>query len=281
MIRGLAYLGLVGWVALAACSNAPVAPKRNQAKLRTSDPTWQQAARQVHEEVNPKRWSQEQLSEYILHQGGREQPIIALTLDDGPHAATTPKLLEVLRQEQVKATFFVTGFMAQKAPSLVREIAKEGHEIGNHSFSHATLARLPQEKILTEYSATNEVVQRITGKRPRFCRPPGGDFSRPVLEAAADLNLITVFWTNNPGDYAHIGQQEIVRRTLLNLTPGGIILLHDGPKDTLEALVLLIRMTKAMGYRFATLEEMMQSRSANPILSAGKRRSACEVKSVR
>ncbi len=265
------WISLAWCITLVACGRAPARPvKRNPAKMRTADPTWKQAASEART-ISPRKWTQDQLSEFVLHEGGEDQKIVALTFDDGPHASSTQDILAILRQENVRATFFVVGFMAKKRPDLVRAAFREGHEIGNHSFSHASLPKVPYSKIITDYLAASNVIRELTGSNPRYCRPPGGDSSPVVLEAAADLGMTSVFWTNNPGDTNRLGDHEVFRRSVNRLTPGGIILLHDGPKDTLRALVRLIRTAKMAGYRFVSLDELKNS---GAIAKSAKKREA-------
>lgn len=247
-------------------------PRLNPAKVRTDDPLWQEAQREIYlhqSELFDRAKKVTALgSHFLLSKGPRRKKALALTFDDGPHPAYTRRILEILRREKVKATFFVIGFMAEKNPELIKEIAKEGHAIANHSYSHATLTKLSFNQMMTEYKAANGVVRSLTGKSPRYCRPPGGDFSEAVVDAGAVLGMTTVLWTNDPGDYANPGQKTLLKREIRKLTPGGIVLLHDGSQDTLNTLAEFVRAAKAAGYKFVSLDELRGVKSKPAIKHA-------------
>ena len=195
----------------------------------------------------------------LLLQGSGKAKRVALTFDDGPHPKYTPKLLSILAQEKVKATFFVIGFMAEKYPDLVKAEFAAGHTIGNHTFSHVTLTHLPPLEAETEYRACSDVILQLTGRYPEFCRPPGGDYNQQVVRAGRLNGMATVLWTDDPGDYNNPGAGLLERVTLTKLTPGGIILLHDGSDDTLKVLPKIIELGKQRGYQFVSLKELQAS----------------------
>ena len=192
----------------------------------------------------------------LLIEGHNVGKKIALTFDDGPHPKYTPKILDILAREKVKATFFVIGFMAERYPSLVVDEAQAGHTIGNHTFSHVTLTHLPHIEAATEYRACSDVILKFTGRYPEYCRPPGGDYSSPVVQAGRLNGMTTVLWTDDPGDYKNPGPGVLERVTLSKITPGGIILLHDGSDDTLKVLPKIIEMARARGYQFVSLKDL-------------------------
>ncbi|MBI1756064.1 MAG: polysaccharide deacetylase family protein [Fimbriimonas ginsengisoli] len=198
----------------------------------------------------------------LLMRGNPREKIIALTFDDGPHPETTRALLAILAKEKVKATFFVIGFMVERDPDLVHAEALEGHEIGNHTFSHVTLTHLPTHEARTEYRACSDLIKSITGKYPAFCRPPGGDYDARVVRAGRDVGMTTVLWTDDPGDYADPGTGVIAQRTLDRLSNGGIVLLHDGAKQTLLVLPQIIEHAKKKGFRFVRVSELESSATA-------------------
>ncbi len=179
-----------------------------------------------------------------------------MTFDDGPHPAFTPRLIQILKAANVPATFFMIGHMAQAYPSLVKLAYDNGFEIGNHTYSHVTLTKITDEQADTEYRAASDVIKKITGKNPRYCRPPGGDVDLNVLEAAQDEGLTTVFWTDDPGDYSNPGDTILLETETAKLSPGGIILLHDGSQDTIDTLAEFIASCKRRGFRFVTLDEL-------------------------
>jgi peptidoglycan/xylan/chitin deacetylase (PgdA/CDA1 family) len=187
---------------------------------------------------------------------------VALTFDDGPHPRYTPQLLSILRKNKVKATFFVVGEMAAKYPELIRAEQAAGHVIGNHTYHHLNLTKIPVSGVLAEWQACEDVVKQITGETMRFDRPPGGDYNDAVIRAAMQLGLTTVLWTDNPGDYASPGDTVIQRRVFGRARNGGIILLHDGVQQTVDVLPEIIQRLKSRGYRFVTVAEMRAQRTA-------------------
>jgi len=181
---------------------------------------------------------------------------VALTFDDGPHPKYTPQLLAILKKYNVKATFFVVGKMAKQSPWLVRAEVKAGHVVGNHTYNHVNLTRIPPGQVEEEWRQCSDAIKSITGKSPKFCRPPGGDYNRTVIDAAAAAELTTVFWTDDPGDYASPGTNIIEDRTLRRIDNGGIILIHDGVEQTIQVLPQIIESLKKRGFRFQTVDEM-------------------------
>jgi peptidoglycan/xylan/chitin deacetylase (PgdA/CDA1 family) len=202
-----------------------------------------------------------------LARGPRRGRAAALTFDDGPHPDFTPQLLAILRPYHVKATFFVVGEMAEKAPELILEERAAGHVVGNHTYHHVNLTKIPVNEIVTEWQACQDVVKDITGETMRFCRPPGGDYDKEVIEAAMMLGLTTVLWTDDPGDYAKPGAKTIEMRVLDTVNDGAIILLHDGVQQTVDVLPQIIERLQARGFRFVTVEQM---RGGAPPTSAGR-----------
>lgn len=238
--------------------------KVNPAKPERTDPYWQKALQEVYK--SPEELAAQDVREKRrglvlpkLARGNPAQKILALTFDDGPHPGLTEKLLAILKAKNVKATFFVVGKMVEKQPDLLRRIEADGHVIGNHSFSHVTLTKIPTMEIAAEYRATNDLVKKILGKPLRFCRPPGGDYDQDVIQTATELGLTTVLWTDDPGDYANPGDSVIQGRVLRKLTNGGIILLHDGITQTLKILPQVIDYAHKHGFRFETIDELARS----------------------
>lgn len=171
-----------------------------------------------------------------LYHGDPRRPFAALTFDDSPHPLFTPLLLDTLHRLGLKATFFVIGRNAEAYPYFVQDLVRAGHELGNHTYSHTRLPRLSEAEIRQEIALCNEVLARITGLAPLYFRPPGGRYDQRVLRIARELGLTTVFWTDDPGDYAGLPTEALEARLMNRLRPGGIILLHDNVPATLEVL---------------------------------------------
>lgn len=247
--------------------NAPKASQGNSAVPERTDPYWLRAQLEVYrsaEELAAQDAREHRRGQVLpkLIRGNPREKVLALTFDDGPHPVYTQKLLALLQRENVKATFFVIGKMVERQPDLLRAIDQAGMEVGNHTFSHVTLTKIPLVEAETEYRANNDIVQKVIGKSMRFCRPPGGDYDAEVITAATKNQLTTVLWTDDPGDYANPGDNVIEQRTLARLSNGGIILLHDGVQQTLDVLPQIIAYAKKNGYRFVTCSELQRSLSS-------------------
>lgn len=229
------------------------------------DPYWVRAREEVYrrQEVifaqdREERARGESLSK-IIH-GDPDDNAIALTFDDGPHRAFTPKLLEILRKENVPATFFVVGFQAEAQQDLIRDIVADGNEVGNHTYHHVSLPKIDPIYVADEIKACGAVIREITGKAPHLFRPPGGQYTGDVQQVAEALGYTTVLWTADPGDYASPGEQTILQRTLKTTRGGGIILLHDGIQETIDVLPTLIHALRARGFRFVSMDELIANR---------------------
>jgi len=255
---------VLGAVATIVCFAQVVVPDKKHPNLATEqklDAFWRHAQKEVYrspEELVAQRDRELRRDDPapLISRGDGRSKVLALTFDDGPHPGYTMRLLAILKKERIPATFFVIGKMAEQHPELIQAIAADGHEIGNHTFSHVTLTKIPVVDVRTEYRACNDLISSITGHPVRYCRPPGGDYDDPVVRAALEEGLTTVLWTDDPGDYLSPGTLAIERKTLQRIGPGGIILLHDGIEETLDILPQIIEWAKAHGYRFTTIANL-------------------------
>ena len=183
----------------------------------------------------------------------------ALTFDDGPKEGYTEELLAVLREKNVKATFFLLGVDILLRTDEVKKISANGHVIANHSMTHRNFKNITFDEIRAELKDCSDLLESITGKRPRFMRPPGGQYNNNVLKACEAEKLIPVFWTNNPGDYRENWKSAnaLSRRVIRQRKNGDIILLHLGLPLTVEALPAIIDSYRRAGYRFITLDDFL------------------------
>jgi peptidoglycan/xylan/chitin deacetylase (PgdA/CDA1 family) len=189
---------------------------------------------------------------------------VSITFDDGPNPVATPRILDVLREKGVHATFFVLGRHAERWPELVRRMAAEGHQLGNHGYWHRKLHRRGPSYVRDDLVRGTAAIERASGGvRPRVFRAPHGFRNPWVTPIAASLGQRTVGWSLGVWDSARPGADQIARRALAGLHAGSILLLHDGDGydpdgdrlQTAEALPAIIDGLRARGLTFTTLPE--------------------------
>lgn len=186
------------------------------------------------------------------------EKIVALTFDDGPDPNYTPRLLRILREAQVAATFFMIGEEVERYPRLARRVAREGHAIGNHTYSHILMRDASTLEIRFEIAECQRAIEYVTGEKPIHFRPPRGQFDYRSILAARDYGLKIALWD------ICVEQKEVptatgmAQRVSQNIEARSVILAHDGRLNrdaTIEAMPAIIRDLKARGYRFVTLDE--------------------------
>ena len=180
-------------------------------------------------------------------------PKVALTFDDGPSSIYTKKLLDGLKERNVKATFFVLGSSVEENKDIVRRMSEEGHLIGNHTYSHIDIARTNYEKSREEIIKTSLLIEEATGRKPVYIRPPFGDITERLLE---ETKMGVVLWNVDPEDWKYQNRKKVVKRVIDNVKPGDIILLHDIFKTSVDAALDIVDILKERGYRFVTVDKM-------------------------
>jgi len=200
-------------------------------------------------------------------EGTTKQRVVALTFDDGPNGSFTSAVLDILRRERVKATFFLIGRNARLYPEIAGRIAREGHVIGNHTDSHpAGFALATARYQRAEIDRAEKSIHAATGVYAHFFRPPQGIRSPWMMQVLAQDSLVTVTWDDAPGDWVPYSAAQLTSSTVAHAHPGAIILLHDGlnlarhpdRSATVEALPAIIHRLRAEGYRFVTVPELLQ-----------------------
>jgi polysaccharide deacetylase family sporulation protein PdaB len=194
------------------------------------------------------------------------QKVVALTFDDGPYPPYTEQVLDVLKEYHVPATFFVVGQNVEKYPELVKRIADEGHQIGNHTYHHIDLLKANRKVIAEEIDNTSKAILSAAGINPHLMRPPHGFRDPVVMEMMAERNLKVVEWSVMSRDWTNPGVDAIVERTVKKVKNGSIILLHDGDGITsqasriqsVEAARRIIQILSAQGYKFVTVDEILE-----------------------
>jgi peptidoglycan/xylan/chitin deacetylase (PgdA/CDA1 family) len=181
---------------------------------------------------------------------------VALTIDDGPDPTWTPRVLDLLAQHEVTATFCMIGVQVRKSPKLVREIVEAGHDVADHTMHHpVNLCRLPARRIDAEIGDAHKLIADVGGVAPRLFRAPGGIWSRRLLRSVAKHRMAPLGWDVDPRDWSRPGTRHITR-TMLRARPGDILLCHDGGGDrseTLRALRTVIPRLKDRNLEFITL----------------------------
>lgn len=194
---------------------------------------------------------------------------IALTFDDGPHPVMTERLLKVLQDEHVPATFFVVGKMADRYPQIVQEMAQQGNEIANHTYTHPCLPTLSNAAILTELAETRETIRRLTGQDSLLYRPPGGDYSTRMVRTTARAGYHMILWSVLTKDVQGATERAIYQRIVDGAADGGIVLMHSGIATTVDVLPRAIEALRAQGYEFVTVSQLLGRRgtpSSAPIV---------------
>ena len=199
------------------------------------------------------------------------QPYIALTFDDGPHVFLTPRLLDTLKAKGIHATFFVVGQNVKEYPAILKRAIAEGHEIGNHSWSHPNFGKMSDEAVKSELNRTSDAIEAAIGKRPTLMRPPFGSYTKAQGKWFHDeMGFTTVLWDVDPEDWHDPGPSVVIDRVLngwprsTGVRKGSIVLSHDIHKGTVEAEPELIDKLIAKGYKFVTVSELIAMNEPEP-----------------
>ena len=199
----------------------------------------------------------------ITHTRGlQHQPYIAMTFDDGPHATNTPRLLDILRRRNIKATFYVIGKNVDMYPHVTRRIVAEGHETGNHTYTHRNLKTLNDSQVLHEMTKTRDTIVRATGIQPRTMRPPYGALYQRQRELIMNkFGYPTIMWAVDPSDWQRPGISVVKNRILTNTTNGSIVLAHDLHAPTVDALPGTLDGLLARGFKFVTVSQLLSQKA--------------------
>lgn len=195
--------------------------------------------------------------------------VVALTFDDGPSSIWTPQILDALKERDVKATFFMIGKHVEKYPEIVKRVALEGHEIGNHTYLHHVLIYYTDDELQLEIKHTESLIEKITGKKTGLFRPPKAWVTKQEKNYIIGLGYKIILWTLNSKDWVtFLGDKHIARYLEKHVEPGSIILFHDSGgtfsieggdrSKTVKAVSKLIDRLKAEGYKFVTISELLK-----------------------
>ena len=189
------------------------------------------------------------------------EKVIAITFDDGPHPSNTPRLLDMLKERGIRSTFYVVGNMVRRHSSsaeIMQRMIAEGHEIGNHTVTHGTLSRMNDEQVRSELKRAHDQIVAATNIPPTTMRPPGGSLrieQRKMI--LREFGYPTILWSCDPQDWRKPGPSVVAQRLIDGAYPGGILLVHDLHKATIDAMPYALDQLLAKGYTFVTISELI------------------------
>ena len=188
-----------------------------------------------------------------------EEKVVALTFDAAWGADKTRGIIELLEKYDADGTFFLVGFWIDKYPEETKLIAEKGLEIGNHSNNHLHMSKLQNDEIKKEIESVNVRLQELTGKTPKYFRPPFGEYDNKLLENVAALDMVGVQWSVDSLDWKGLSGEEIAKRVLSRVHNGAIILFHNNSDHVIDALPLVLSALKGQGFEFVTLSQLVHT----------------------
>ena len=188
-----------------------------------------------------------------------EEKVVALTFDAAWGADKTRGIIELLEKYDADGTFFLVGFWIDKYPEETKLIAEKGLEIGNHSNNHLHMSKLQNDEIKKEIESVNIRLQELTGKTPKYFRPPFGEYDNKLLENVAALDMVGVQWSVDSLDWKGLSGEVIANRVLSRVHNGAIILFHNNSDHVLDALPIILPKLKADGYKCVSLDELVMT----------------------
>lgn len=192
-----------------------------------------------------------------IYQVDTQEKKIAITFDSAWGADKTLKILELLKEYKVNATFFLVGFWVEKYPDMVKAIDEQGVEIGTHSNTHPDFATLSEEQMKLELSTSVEKIEVITNKKVELFRAPYGSYNNSVINVASSLNLKTIQWSVDTLDWKGLSGSQMLSRVLDKISNGGIILCHNNSDNILDGLRLILERLTTSGYKFVSVGDLI------------------------
>ncbi|MBX2968009.1 MAG: polysaccharide deacetylase family protein [Cyclobacteriaceae bacterium] len=194
----------------------------------------------------------------VKSRGNRNEIKIALTFDDGPIPGNTDKVLDILKNYGVKATFFCIGWRIKESPELLKRIIREGHLVGNHTYYHKSIfGLLPAKSVSRELQDTDRQIEEIFGKKPRFFRPPYGVTNPMIANAVAAGNYTTIGWSIRSFDTIIKNPARLFKRVTTPITAGDIVLFHDYSDSMIKILPDFIQYVQQKGLQVIPLNELL------------------------
>jgi peptidoglycan/xylan/chitin deacetylase (PgdA/CDA1 family) len=238
--RSLLAAVSAGCLSMSACAQTPTPSTEEPKPASTSEGTAPRTTRITFNQCNV------------------DGPYIAMTYDDGPHGTNTPRLLEMLKQRGIKATFFVCGECVAALPEIAKRIVDDGHEIANHSWSHPQLTRMGESGVTDQLQRTHDVVRQTTGAEMKVMRPPYGAFTvNQRAWAHAKWGYKTIMWDVDPLDWKVRSASHVQSEILKGTVNGSIILAHDIHKTTVDAMPATLDALTEKGFKFVTVSELI------------------------
>ncbi|WP_069649989.1 polysaccharide deacetylase family sporulation protein PdaB [Caloranaerobacter ferrireducens] len=182
---------------------------------------------------------------------------IAISFDAAWGDQYTKQILDILDKYNVKTTFFLVGFWVDRYPDMVKEIARRGHEIGNHSTNHPHMTKLSQTQIIDELKKTEDKIKKITGQRTILFRPPFGDYNDRLIRTCRDNGYYVIQWDVDSLDWKELGVEPVVDRVLRNVKKGSIVLFHNNAKYVTKYLPIILEKLQARGYKIVPISELI------------------------
>ncbi|OKL37834.1 polysaccharide deacetylase family protein [Domibacillus mangrovi] len=244
------------WKAIPGYNGLEVNRKASYQKMKASGGF--DVTKIVYKEVSPNVHL-EDLGPEPIYRGNPEKPMVALLINVAWGNEYIPKILKTLNDLQTKATFFFDGSWVKKNPDLVQTIREEGHEIGNHAYSHPDLNQRSQEETMDELKKTNDVIEETLGIKPKWFAPPSGSFNQVTVNVADQLGMKTILWTVDTIDWKKPATSEMVSRVVSKVENGSMVLMHP-TKPVAEGLESMITEIQAKGYELGTVSNLMSEK---------------------
>lgn len=192
-----------------------------------------------------------------VYKVARDDRRLSISIDATWGVDQTDAILDLLDEEQVKTTFFLAGYWVEKHPDYVKKIVERGHEIGNHSYAHPHLNSLSKSLIKEDLAKNHDLLKQLTGTDSFLFRPPFGEYSDKVIEAAEELGYLTIQWSIDSLDWKDVSADFMVQRVMKSAAPGEIVLFHNAGKHTLAALTELLPRLRSEGYDVVPISEIV------------------------
>lgn len=244
----------------ASCSGKKNAPAVVTTPTLTQTPSKAQTSKQTGSKSTPSKYSYSGPRVPGLKVSHVNVPgnYVALTFDDGPSPSLTPRVLDILKQNNAKATFFVVGRSVEKNKDILARAVAEGHEIGSHTWNHIKMTTSSTARVIDEMDRSCAAIKNATGIAPKVMRPPYGAVNASIVSLMKSrYGMPTIMWDVDTRDWQHPGVSVVINRAVGKARPGSIILLHDIHESTLQAVEGIVTGLQARGFRIVTVSQLL------------------------